>query len=263
MSKKSNTVLIMVLLFATLIIPAIASAQQQMDPAVAARELQEKIRVFNLEFCPPQEPIEEINPETLSRLVEAELIKKDDINANYDQLTMVDGRVYPKGEEPKPESQPQPEPEPQPQPEPQPDPIPEQDPEPAPNPNPPKPKPQPPVGRNLTGALDAACADLENQQTRGETEGNKKPQNYLPLKRRRVTYRDQQNQLKQLEVFSPPRFPAKKKDIREKKGKKIRDFATTIIVPKDTDGQGVDKSAFEDMPSADDWLDDEGGQKQK
>lgn len=236
MSKKFKLALVVLLVFTMTTFINSIIAQQQMDPEVAARELQEKIRVFNLEFCPPQEPINEINSETLSRLLEAQLIKKSDINENFDQLVMVGGQVYPK------------------------DKIPEPEPEPVADP---KPRPQIPVGRNLTGSLNAACEDLENEKTRGETEGNKKPETFLPLKRRRVTYRDQQNQIKQMEIFSPPRFPAKKKDLRGKTGKKIRDFATTIIVPKDVDAQSVDKSAFEGMPSADDWLDDDNGQTQK
>ncbi len=242
MSKNFKLALLVLLVFTMTTIGNSIIAQQQMDPEVAARELQEKIRVFNLEFCPPQEPINEINSETLSRLLEAQLIKKSEIETNFDQLVMVGGQVYPKDKVPIPEPATEPNPEPA---------------------TLLRPRPQVPVGKNLTGSLNAACEDLENEKTRGETEGNKKPETFLPLKRRRVTYRDQQNQIKQMEIFSPPRFPAKKKNLSGKTGKKIRDFATTIIVPKDVDAQSVDKSAFESMPSADNWLDDDNGQTQK
>lgn len=116
------------------------------------------------------------------------------------------------------------------------------------------PKPADQKGRNLFGDFVTTCGELEDNKIRGNTEGNKKPEKTLPLKRRKVIYRDRENQLREMEVYSPPKNPAQKKNIAGKKAKKVKDYATTILVPKDVSSR--DAAAFEDMPSADNWVDD-------
>ncbi len=83
----------------------------------------------------------------------------------------------------------------------------------------------------------------------------------LALKRRKITYRDRENQLREMELYSPPKFPVKKKDIAGKKGRKVKDYATSILVPKNVDPK--DAAAFEEMPSADGWIDETETQTQK
>lgn len=118
-------------------------------------------------------------------------------------------------------------------------------------------------GKNLIGSFDTACEELKDRKNRGATKGNQKPERLLKLKVRRIVYRDQENQLKEMEMYSPPRFPAKKKKIAGKKGKLIKDYATTIMVPKDGTENASKTAVFEDMPSADSWLDDGEGQIKK
>lgn len=186
--------------------------------------LEESVSVFNQRYCPPENPITEISEFSLMRLARAELIKRSDIE-RYRNMVMVDGKVYVKDEKANPD----------------PDGKPDN-----------KPVGQP--GKNLLGDFVATCGELEDKKIRGNTEGNKKPEKTLPLKRRKVIYRDRENQLREMEVYSPPKFPAKKKNIAGKKAKKVKDYATTILVPKDVSSK--DAAAFEDMPSADNWVDD-------
>lgn len=189
--------------------------------------LEEKIAMFNQQFCPPETPITEISEFNLLKLARAELIKRAEIE-KYKDMMIVDGKVYVKNEKPaeKPDN-----------------------------------KPKGEAGKNLLGDFTTSCQELKEKNTRGQTDGNKRPEKVLELKRRKVTYRDGDNQLKEMEVYSPPRFPAKKKDIAGQKGKKIKDYATSILVPKDVDPK--DTAAFDDMPSADAWLDDQDAQTQK
>jgi len=187
-----------------------SSAQQQKDGFSATSQaktndpqytqspdcmsLQEIIEVYNKRFCPPEKPIEEITDFTMARLVKAEMIKRTDLD-RYRDLIMVNGKVYTK-KDPKGDNQ-------------QPD-----------------PKPVGKAGKNLLGDLKAACEQLEQKQTRGESDGNKKPEQILELKRRRITYRDKENQLREMEVYSPPKFPAKEAVGRQKRQKsaRLRDF---------------------------------------
>lgn len=186
--------------------------------------LENSIADFNRQYCPPEKPITEISEFSLVRLARAELIKRSDIE-RYRNMVMVDGKVYVKDDKPNPDPNEKPD-------------------------N--KPVGQP--GRNLLGDFVATCGELEDNKIRGNTEGNQKPEKTLPLKRRKVIYRDRENQLREMEVYSPPKNPAQKKKIAGKKAKKVKDYATTILVPKDVSSR--DAAAFEDMPSADNWVDD-------
>ncbi len=192
-----------------------------------SRSLEEKIFVYNREYCPPEAPITEISDFNLLKLARAQLINRADLG-KYEDMVLVDGKVYVKkdGSEENPDEK----------------------------------KDEKPgdklvkAGKNLTGSFETACKELKNKRNRGKNQGNKKTEKVLDMKRRKVTYRDRDNQLREMEVYSPPKFPAKKKDISGKKGKKVSDYATSILVPKDVDPK--DAAAFEDMPSADAWIED-------
>lgn len=189
--------------------------------------LEEKISQFNQQFCPPEKTIDEINDFNLTRLARAELIKRADLD-KYREMVLVDGKVYFKKDSQDPDPQDKPKPE----------------------------KPIGKAGKNLIGSFDIACEELKNKKNRGETKGTQKPAQILKLKKRRVVYRDQENQLKEMDLYSPPKFPAKKRKIAGKKGKLIKDFATTIMVPKDGTANASNTTEFEDMPSADSWIDE-------
>lgn len=227
--------------------PPVASGTEQADPISATSKanapkdgaqnndytqnpdsmsLEEKIAIFNKEFCPPETQITEISEFNLLKLARAELIKRAEIE-KFKDMMIVDGKVYVKNEKPaeKPDN-----------------------------------KPKGEAGKNLLGDFTTSCEELKEKNTRGQTDGNKRPEKVLELKRRKITYRDGDNQLKEMEVYSPPKFPAKKKDIAGTKGKKVKDYATSILVPKNVDPK--DAAAFDDMPSADAWLDDQDAQKQ-
>ncbi|GAB4284662.1 MAG: hypothetical protein Kow0029_31300 [Candidatus Rifleibacteriota bacterium] len=187
-----------------------------------SQDLQEKIFIYNKKFCPPEKPITEISDFNLIRLVKAELIFRKDID-KYKKMIWVDGKVYEKKDKEKPE---------------------------------PDAKPniiEGSAGKNLTGSFEAVCKQLEQKKTRGSTKGNKSPEKILKLKRRKITYRDKQNQLKEMEIYSPPRFPAKRKKILGKRGKTIKDFATSILLPKNEE-TNQNNTVFKDMPSADTWI---------
>lgn len=199
-----------------------------------SRTLEEKISIYNQKYCPPEAPIAELSEFALLRLVRAELLKRSELE-KYKNMVLVDGKVYEKTDGAKE------------------DPDEKKD-------DDPNGKEPGPAGKNLIGSFETACEELADKKNRGKTEGNKKPERILELKRRKVTYRDRENKLREMEIYSPPRFPAKKKDIAGKKGKKVRDYATSILVPKDVDPK--DAAAFEEMPSADAWIDDREPQKQ-
>lgn len=192
--------------------------------------LEKAISTYNDRYCPPETPIREIDQTSLIRLVRVELIKRSELQ-KYENMVLVDGKVYEKEKEDKEPEKPQ---------------------EPT--------RPGKPGQKNLFGAIESAGDELEQNKTRGKSEGNKKPEQTLKLKRRKIIYRDKENQLKEMEMHSPPRFPAKKKAVIGKRGKKIKDYATTIMVPKESDGEKSDSSAFDDMPSADAWIDEGPGQ---
>ncbi len=188
--------------------------------------LEKAVSTFNEQYCPPEPPIRQIDQEALLRLIKAELIMRADMK-KYEKMVLVDGKVFKKEE--KKEEEPRIEP---------------------------KPQPSRATSKNLFGAIETAGDEIEQDKTRGQTEGNKKPEQVLKLKRRKIVYRDKYNQLKEMEIHSPPKFPAKKKQVVGKRGRKIKDFATTIMVPKDNDGEKSDLSAFDEMPSADAWIEE-------
>ncbi len=208
-----------------------SKAEPQYTQNKDSMSLEERIAVFNKRHCPPETIITEITDFSLARLVKAEMIKRTELEA-FKNMVMINGKVYVKEEK---SDDPNPEPKPG---------------------NDTKPKPIGKVGNNLSGELEAACDQLAQMKTRGQTEGNKRPEKILELKRRKITYRDRENQLREMEVYSPPKFPAKKKAIAGKKGKLVKDYATSILVPKNQQGNTKDITAFDSMPSADAWLDD-------
>ena len=191
--------------------------------------LEESIAVFNNRYCPPQSPITEINDFALAKLVNAQLIKRGDLE-KYRKMLIVNGKVYVENTKGKDE---------------------------------PRPEPIGKAGTNLFGDLKLACEQLEQKKTRGKSDGNQKPKQILELKRRKITYRDRDNQLREMEIYSPPKFPAKKKAIAGKRGKTVRDYATSLLVPKNPQGKTSEQTAFDDMPSADAWLDDDDVKTQK
>lgn len=196
-----------------------------------SQTLEEKITIFNQQYCPPDAPIIEISEFNLMRLARAELIKRAELE-KYKNMLLVNGKVYVKNENAneKPDGKTDG-------------------------------KPSGLSGKNLIGSFETACQELEDKKIRGKTVGNKKPERVLELKRRKITYRDRDNKLREMELYSPPKFPAKKRDIAGKKGRKVKDYATSILVPKNVDPK--DAAAFEEMPSADGWIDDNEAQTQK
>ncbi len=205
--------------------PDLAAFTQNND----SMSLEERISAFNKQFCPPEERITDISEFSLIRLVKAELIKRAELE-KFKNMVLINGKVYVKNENPPTKPDPQTDP-----------------------------KPAGKAGKNLFGDLEATCEELAQKKNRGESEGNKRPDQILELKRRRITYRDRDNQLREMEIYSPPRFPAKKREISGKRGKKVKDYATSILVPKNQQGDTKDITAFDDMPSADAWVDDNVG----
>lgn len=177
--------------------------------------LEKAIATYNLIYQPP---IEKIDPHSLMMLVKAELIDREDLG-NYKGLVLVDGRVVYK------------------------------DPDKAENSTQIKPT------TSLFAEVETAAQELEDQKNIGETEGNEESANDVELTETRVIYRDQNNQLKTLEIYSPPESKSIKKIVVGERGEKIRDYATTILVPKVTEGDRLDTSVFEAMPSAVSWVD--------
>ncbi len=200
----------------------LGAPESELTQNAETRNLENAVSTFNLQYCPPEIPIRQIDQESLLRLIKAELIKRSELE-KYQKMMLVDGKVYTK-EEKKKEEKPQ--------------------------------KPTKPTKNNLFGAIDSASQELEEKKVRGETTGNKKPEQQLKLKRRKIIYRDRENELKEMEMYSPPKFPAQKKKLTGKRGKKIKDFATTILVPKNNDGEKSDLSAFDEMPSSNAWIDE-------
>lgn len=191
--------------------------------------LEKAILTFNQNYCPPERPITQLSQDALIKLYRAELIKGEEVESfSTMDMVLVDGKVFQreKKEEPKPEPEPQPR------------------------------RPKNGSTKSLFGAIESASEEIEQNKTRGKTDGNKKPEQTLTLKRRKIIYRDLDNKLQEMEMHSPPKFPAKKKRITGKRFKKIRDYTTTILVPKAVDGEKSDVSAFEDMPSAETWIGD-------
>jgi hypothetical protein len=202
-----------------------------------ALSLEEAIDRFNEIYAPKK--IFTIHEKVVMDLMEKELLVIDRTEIGpYAQLVMVDGKVYSREKK---------EPEPEPEPEPQ------------------DPGPETLEGgendRNLATSLKHSCEEIEDQKTRGQTRGNENPDVNLEPIPRQITIRDQNNQLKTKTIYSPPKLPSSEKQIEGNRGKLIKDFATSILVPKNPVNQG-DESVFDDMPSADSWLDEGQGQQQ-
>ena len=180
--------------------------------------LEEKIRTYNRDFCPPRMPITEISDLTLLKLVTVELLERDQM-PSLRGLELVDGRVVSRsagGENAGNLSS----------------------------------------GNNLVGDLQASCEELKSKNTRGQSAGNKKPEKLTKLKARKVTYRDRDNQLHEIDVYSPPKTQSKKKKkVKGQKGKKVKDYATARLLLKNTDKD--DSGKFDRMPSADSWVDED------
>jgi hypothetical protein len=181
--------------------------------------LQKAIEVYNQQHKPP---IYDINEKTLIALVKAELIDRAEMK-KYIEMVYIGGEVYVK-EEPKEE--------------------------------------KPDIPENQIGgdnkdcfikSFVTACDELEAEKNRGTTSGNKVPELKLNLIERTIIYRDQNNRLKRMKIYSPPRFSPNKSEIDGKRGKVIKDYATSILIPKNPVSKN-DDTAFEEMPSADTWI---------
>jgi len=182
-----------------------------------AAMLEKKIKIYNRDFCPPRSPIREISDRSLLKLVAAELIERTDME-RFRNMIIVDGKVE--------------------------------------NPAALEYSPKLPSGNNLAGDLESACEEMSNKKTRGRSEGNRKPEKLARLKARRISYRDRDNQLKEMEIYSPPKSQAKKKKkVKDKKGRKIKDYATSNLLPKNAENDTA--GSFSNKPSADAWIDDD------
>lgn len=194
-------------------------------------KLEEAIDIFNERFAPKR--ITTINEKVILELIEAQILNIDRTEIGpYSQMILGDEHVFIK-EKKKPEPEEQ-----------VPDTLTGDD-----------------KHRTLDSSLKNACDEMENNQTRGSTKGNKKPEANFKLIPRTITIRDQNNKLKRITIYSPPRFPPSKSKIAGERGKQIKDFATSILVPKNPVNKG-DESVFDDMPSADTWIDEGAGQSQ-
>ena len=197
--------------------PRTNPAQEQKGSDFAAI-LEKKIKIYNRDYCPPRLPITEISDLALMKLVAADLISRSELK-DFSGMKLVDGKVVNNTNSAKAENRLIP-------------------------------------GNNLVGELVAACEEMKNKKTRGKSEGNKKPEKAAELKSRKVQYRDRDNQLREIEVFSPPKLKAKKKKkVKGNKGKKVKDFATSRILKKNADKE--DSGKFKGKPSADSWVDDD------
>lgn len=195
-----------------------ASATQEQNRSDIAATLEEKIKIYNRDYCPPRLPITEISDLALMKLVAADLISRSELK-DFSGMKLVAGKVVNNTNGAKSENRMIP-------------------------------------GNNLVGELVATCEEMKNKKTRGKSEGNKKPEKAAKLKSRKVKYRDRDNQLREIEVFSPPKLKAKKKKkVKGKKGKKVKDYATSEIFKKNEDKD--DSGKFKGKPSADSWVDND------
>ncbi len=197
--------------------PTASDSSLSPDLTQDAAILEKKIRTYNRDFCPPRNPIKEISNRSLLKLVNVELLERNEIE-RFLQMKMVDGKVISSGLVSE--------------------------------------NAQNLPGNNLLGDLQASCEELQSKNTRGQSAGNKKPEKTAKLKLRKVKYRDRDNQLHEMDVYSPPKLKAKKrKKVKGRKGKKVKDFATTKMLQKNTDKD--DSGNFNRMPSADSWVDED------
>lgn len=189
-----------------------AESQKQSDLAAI---LEEKIRIYNRDFCPPRLPVAEISEVALLKLVAVDLISRGEVE-KFRGMQLVDGKIVKSQNGSQVENQLLP-------------------------------------GNNLVGELVAACDELKENKTRGQSEGSTRPEKTAKLKPRKVQYRDSDNQLREMEVYSPPKLKAKKKKkVKGKKGKKVKDYATSRMLEKNREKE--DSGKFNSMPSADSWV---------
>ncbi|MGM0599530.1 MAG: hypothetical protein ACQETH_06890 [Candidatus Rifleibacteriota bacterium] len=182
------------------------------------RSLQDKIKLYNSEFCPPQTPITQINRNALIMLVEFQLLDRTELD-KFDDMVMINEEVYEKKDTPQDTVDP-----------------PRQDFEPTDN--------------NLDGSFEQSCIEVENEKTRGIGKGNQDPERNISLRQKTITYRDKKNQLQRMIIYFPPVYPVKNKPIEGKAGETIKDYATSVLVPKDGDVSNDQNDKFENMPSS-------------
>lgn len=191
--------------------------------------LEKRISTFNETHCPPQKPITEISDFALIRLVNARLISRADL-LKYKDMILINGKIYLENDTQTathtvttlPFS----------------------------------------PGKNLFREFEIVCELLELKTTCGNSKGNQKSEPILELKQRKITYRDRDNNLREMEVYSPPPFPAQKQEITGTGGKKVKDYATSVLMPN-SKSIPKDVTAFDDMPSADAWLEGNDDNSQK
>jgi len=190
--------------------------------------LEKNVLSFNDRYCPPQKPITEISDFALIRLVNARLITRADLQ-KYRDMVLINGKIYLKNATPTAAQTCN---------------IPAL------------------PGKSFFWEFERVCELLEMKTTRGKSKGNQKSEPILELKQRKITYRDSDKNLCEMEVFSPPPFPAQNQEITGTGGKKVKDYATSVLMPNDQINS-KDVTAFDDMPSADAWLEGNGDNSQK
>ncbi|PKL41724.1 MAG: hypothetical protein CVV41_17465 [Candidatus Riflebacteria bacterium HGW-Riflebacteria-1] len=104
-------------------------------------------------------------------------------------------------------------------------------------------------GKSFFWEFEKVCELLEVKTTRGKSKGNQKSEPILELKQRKITYRDSDNNLCEMEIYSPPPFPTQQQEITGAGGKKVKDYATSVLMPNGQ-SNSKDVTAFDDMPSA-------------
>jgi hypothetical protein len=180
--------------------------------------LDSAIKIYNNEYCPPEKTISEINSSTLKRLVGKELIKRADLD-KYDDMIMVNGKVYEKKES-----------------------VPEDNPEPQ---QPQRPE-IPNSKKDFFGSFNYACEELTDGKFRGKSRGNEKPKNYIKLRAARMSFRDKLNSIRQLEYFVPLINLSSPFQIKGKSKSGPIDFATSLMLRKTRIAPGTQ---FDDRPS--------------
>ena len=194
--------------------------------------LEHSVSAFNVKYCPPQKPITEISDFTLLRLVNARLLVRRNL-LKYRDMVLINGKIYLE--------------------------------------NTTQTASQTTTqtgnipalpGKSFVWEFEKLCELLELKKNRGKSKGNQKPETILELKQRKITYRDSDNNLCEMEVYSPPPFPTQKQEITGSVGKKVKDYATSVLMPNNQ-SNSKDVTAFDGMPSADAWLEGNDDNSQK
>jgi hypothetical protein len=108
-----------------------------------------------------------------------------------------------------------------------------------------------PTDKNLYGSFEQACIEVENEKTRGKGKGTRDPEKNINLRRKTITYRDKENKLQRMIIFYPEALPSKRTLIKGKTQETLKDYATSVLVPKQGEFESVNTDAFEDKPSVD------------